>query len=61
MSVLNEFQRNPPELIVYDSPWWSINIYDRHMRERLPLIDKFIQSNYIFHNEGQGYVFATIK
>ncbi|MBC3869478.1 hypothetical protein [Undibacterium oligocarboniphilum] len=60
-SVLNELRNNPPGLIVYDSPFWSMNIYGRHMRDRLPAINRFIQENYIFHDSGNGYVFATPK
>ena len=60
-SALNELKKNPPGLIVYDSPYWSMKIYGRHMRDRLPAIDSFIKENYVFHNTGTGYVFATPK
>lgn len=60
-AVLDEFKRNPPGLIVYDSPYWSMSIYKRSMQERLPAIDRFIHENYVFQDSGTGYVFATPK
>jgi hypothetical protein len=60
-AVLLQLQRTPPALIVYDSPNWSMNIYGRSMKERLPRIDAFIRENYTFHEAGEDYVFATPK
>lgn len=59
--ALDYLKSNPPGLIVYGSPLWSMSIYGRHMRDRLPAIDRFIHENYIFHDSGTGYVFATPK
>lgn len=60
-AALNELKNNPPSLIVYGTPFWSMSIYGRNMRERLPAIDRFIQENYVFHDTGSGYVFATLN
>lgn len=60
-TVLDELRKNPPGLIVYDSPFWSTNIYFRTMKERLPAIDQFINDNYVFSKNRSGYVFATPK
>lgn len=59
--VLAQLVKNPPGLIVYDSPFWSTKIYFRDMTERLPAIDKFIKENYVFSKNRYGYVFATPK
>lgn len=60
-SVLSELKSKPPEVIVYDSPFWSANIYGRRMQDRLPEIDNFIRDNYLFHKTSSGYVIATLK
>lgn len=59
LEVLAELRNSPPPLIIYDSPFWSMAIYGNHMRDRLPLIDAFIQENYAFSSAGAGYVFGT--
>ncbi|NMZ11757.1 hypothetical protein HBO07_10745 [Pseudomonas proteolytica] len=61
VDALIYLKSNPPGVIVYDSPFWSMSIYGRHMRDRLPAIDRFIRENYVFHSSGTGYVFATPK
>ena len=60
-TVLGELKKNPPGLIVYDSPFWSTAIFGRTMKERLPAIDQFINENYVFSKNRHGYVFATPK
>lgn len=60
-TVLAELKKNPPGLIVYDSPFWSTKIFGRDMKERLPAIDQFINDNYVFSKNRSGYVFATPK
>ncbi len=60
-AALQELRAKPPRLIVYDSPNWSMNIYGRNMRERLPLIDNFINEHYALSHTASGYVFATLK
>ena len=60
-AVLEQLKKNPPGLIVYDSPFWSTKIYGRDMKERLPAIDQFINDNYVFSENRSGYVFATPK
>jgi len=59
--ILNSFSKKLPGLIVYDSPAWSMNIYGRSMKDRLPNIDQFIRKNYRFHISENGYTFAIPK
>ncbi|MGZ0703353.1 hypothetical protein [Pseudomonas piscis] len=59
--ALQELKAKPPELVVYNSPYWSMRIYERTMKDRLPKIDAFIQENYSMHADPSGYVFATLK
>lgn len=59
--VLQQLRHMPPQLIIYNSPSWSMNIWGRSMRERLPAIDAYIRENYTFHESGAGYVFAIPK
>lgn len=59
--ALQELKENPPGLIIYDSPFWSMSIYGRHMKDRLPLIHNFILSNYSFIKGGEGYLFGYLK
>lgn len=57
-TVLAELKKQPPDLIIYDSPFWSMSIYGKHMRDRLPNIDQFIKDNYKMVPGMNGYVFA---
>lgn len=59
--VLEEMRRNPPPLIVYDNHSWTMHIYYRTMKERLPAIDRFIQENYDIKSSAAGYEFALLK
>ena len=59
--VLHRMKLHPPKLIVYDSPYGSVSIRGRHMSDRLPGINKFIEDNYDFKKINSGYVFATLK
>lgn len=59
--ALVDLRNNPPRLIIYDSPYWSMSIFSRHMRDRLPKIDAFIRENYEFNTTQNGYIFATLK
>lgn len=59
IAVLEELRVKPPSLIIYDTPHpWSMSIYGRHMRDRLPNIDQWIKENYAFQTNAAGYVFA---
>jgi hypothetical protein len=60
-AVLEELKSQPPDLIIYDSQFWSMSIFGRHMRNRLPNIDRFIMENYNLVSGANGYVFAIPK
>ncbi len=36
----------PPAIVVFDTPFWSMNIYGRTMRDRLPAVDRYLRTNY---------------
>lgn len=58
--LLAEIVRNPPAVVVFDSPFWSMSIYGRSMRDRLPAVYTYLRTNYEMV-EHQGYVFGVLR
>lgn len=58
--LLNQIIKSDPEMVVFDSPFWSMKIYDRSMQQRLPAVDQYLRSKYEFRNIGK-YTVGTKK
>lgn len=46
--LLRQIQAKPPEIVILNSPFWSMEIYGRAMKQRLPAVDRFLRTHYRF-------------
>lgn len=53
--LLQQITSAPPAVVIFDSPFWSMNIYGRTMQQRLPAIDQYLRSHYRFKSR-YGYL-----
>lgn len=52
--LLRQIAAAPPAVVIFDSPFWSMNIYGRSMQQRLPAVDRYLRSHYQF-TDRDGY------
>lgn len=44
--LLREISAAEPAIVIFNTPFWSMDIYGRNMRERLPAVNRYLQNNY---------------
>jgi hypothetical protein len=58
--LLEQLASAPPAIVIFDTPFWSMNIYGRSMRQRLPAVDRYLRSHYQFTRR-DGYMVGVYR
>lgn len=59
--IIADLRNETPEVIVVESPFWSIKIDNKTMRNRFPSIWKFIESHYPYEEKVGAYTLRSVR